>query len=241
MAQVARTLQYRSGSRRRRDPRVGGLRHAVRLCGHETAVRAAQRLTGFFTAMAEAMIVVVHWILLAAPVGVFALALGVGLHAGFGAGSLLLQYVATVSLVIIAGTLVLYPIVGLWGSCRCGASPWGSHPCRSWPRARRARSPRCRRWSSAPVTRGRAATRRRPRPAARGRGVRYTSPMGNLAVCFFIAALYGFEPSLLQCHGRPRGVRGQRAAVGLPGQVSFITSVAPICLALGLPSSCSGS
>jgi len=25
------------------------------------------------------------------------------------------------------------------------------------------------------------------------------------------------------------------AAVGLPGQVSFITSVAPICLALGLP------
>jgi Na+/H+-dicarboxylate symporter len=42
-----------------------------------TRLAAAQRsaLTNFFGAMAEAMVVIVHWVLLAAPVGVFALAL----------------------------------------------------------------------------------------------------------------------------------------------------------------------
>jgi len=65
---------------------------------------------------------------------------------------------------------------------------------------------------------------------------RYTSPIGNLAVCFFIAALYGFEPGLLQVVTAVMvAFAVSVAAVGLPGQVSFITSVAPICLALGLP------
>jgi Na+/H+-dicarboxylate symporter len=65
---------------------------------------------------------------------------------------------------------------------------------------------------------------------------RYTSPIGNLAVCFFIAALYGFEPTLLQMATAVLvAFAVSVAAVGLPGQVSFITSVAPICLALGLP------
>jgi Na+/H+-dicarboxylate symporter len=65
---------------------------------------------------------------------------------------------------------------------------------------------------------------------------RYTSPIGNLAVCLFIAALYGFEPGLLQVVTAVLvAFAVSVAAVGLPGQVSFITSVAPICLALGLP------
>jgi Na+/H+-dicarboxylate symporter len=65
---------------------------------------------------------------------------------------------------------------------------------------------------------------------------RYTSPVGNLAVCFFIAALYGVQPDLLQIAGAVLvAFVVSIAAVGLPGQVSFIASVAPICLALGLP------
>src|SRR5262249_49495877 len=58
----------------------------------------------------------------------------------------------------------------------------------------------------------------------------------NLAVCFFIAHLYGIQPSLLQMAG---GVAVAYAmsvgAVGLPGQVSYISSIAPIAIALGLP------
>ena len=65
---------------------------------------------------------------------------------------------------------------------------------------------------------------------------RYTSPLGNLAVCFFIAAMYGIEPSLLQMIGAIFvAFAVSVGSVGLPGQVSFIASVAPICAALGLP------
>ena len=65
---------------------------------------------------------------------------------------------------------------------------------------------------------------------------RYTSPVGNLAVCFFIAALHGVQPDLLQVAGAVLvAFVVSVAAVGLPGQVSFIASVAPICLALGRP------
>ena len=63
-----------------------------------------------------------------------------------------------------------------------------------------------------------------------------TSPAVNLAVCIFVAKVYGLEPSPLQYAG---GVLVALAvsvgSVGLPGQVSFIVSVAPICIALGIP------
>jgi len=204
-----------------------------------TRLPPAQRnaLTGFFTAMAEAMIVVVHWVLLAAPVGVFALALGVGLHAGFGAASLLLQYVATVSLVIVAGTLVLYPIVGLWGSVplsRFAAEIAPVQVVAASTQSSLATLPAM--IECARDTLGvpqRVAGLVLPLAVA---VFRYTSPIGNLSVCFFIAALYGFEPSLLQMATAVMvALAVSVAAVGLPGQVSFITSVAPICLALGLP------
>ncbi len=204
-----------------------------------TRLPSAQRnaLTGFFTAMAEAMIVVVHWVLLAAPVGVFALALGVGLHAGFGAASLLLQYVATVSLVIIAGTLVLYPIVGLWGSVPLRRFVVEIAPVQvvaASTQSSLATLPAM--IECARDTLGvpqRVAGLVLPLAVAVSR---YTSPIGNLSVCFFIAALYGFEPSLLQMATAVLvAFAVSVAAVGLPGQVSFITSVAPICLALGLP------
>ena len=65
---------------------------------------------------------------------------------------------------------------------------------------------------------------------------RYTSPLGNLGVCFFIAAMYGLEPGLWQVAGAVLvALAVSIGSVGLPGQVSFIASVAPICAALGLP------
>jgi Na+/H+-dicarboxylate symporter len=204
-----------------------------------TRLPAAQRsaLTGFFTAMAEAMIVVVHWVLLAAPIGVFALALGVGLHAGFGAASVLLHYVATVSLVIVAGTLVLYPVVALWGSVpvrRFAVEVAPVQVVAASTQSSLATLPAMVECARGPLgVPPRVAGLVLPLAVA---VFRYTSPMGNLAVCFFIAALYGFEPSLLQTVTAVLvAFAVSVAAVGLPGQVSFITSVAPICLALGLP------
>jgi Na+/H+-dicarboxylate symporter len=204
-----------------------------------TRLPAAQRdsLTTFFAAMAEALIVVVHWVLLAAPVGVFALALGVGLHAGFDAAAILGQYVVVVSLVIIAGTLMLYPIVAIAGRPAVGRFAVEIAPVQV----------------VAASTQSSLATLPAMLECARdGLGIpariahlvlplavavfRYTSPIGNLTVCFFIAALYGLTPGLPQIVTAVLvAFAVSVAAVGLPGQVSFITSVAPICLALGLP------
>jgi Na+/H+-dicarboxylate symporter len=65
---------------------------------------------------------------------------------------------------------------------------------------------------------------------------RYTSPLGNLAVCFFVAALYGLQPGVLQIAAALFvAFAVSVGSVGLPGQVSFLASVAPICLALGVP------
>jgi hypothetical protein len=55
------------------------------------------QIVNFFRAVSEAMIKIVHWVLLAGPIGVFALALGVGLHAGFSAAGTLAQYVVIVT------------------------------------------------------------------------------------------------------------------------------------------------
>jgi Na+/H+-dicarboxylate symporter len=65
---------------------------------------------------------------------------------------------------------------------------------------------------------------------------RFTSPVANLAVAYFIAHLYGFQPSPLQMTGAIfAAFAASVGAVGLPGQVSFFISMAPICLALGVP------
>jgi Na+/H+-dicarboxylate symporter len=65
---------------------------------------------------------------------------------------------------------------------------------------------------------------------------RFTSAATNLAVCFFIAHLYGLEPTTLQIVSAILVAYAVSiASVGLPGQVSFVASIAPICLALGVP------
>jgi Na+/H+-dicarboxylate symporter len=65
---------------------------------------------------------------------------------------------------------------------------------------------------------------------------RFTSPVGNLAVCFFVAHCYGLHPSMLQIGaGLAVAYAMSVGAVGLPGQVSYIASIAPIAIALGLP------
>jgi Na+/H+-dicarboxylate symporter len=65
---------------------------------------------------------------------------------------------------------------------------------------------------------------------------RFTSPVANLAVCLFVAHLYGLEPSVLQLASAiVVAYAVSIASVGLPGQISIIASIAPICLALGVP------
>jgi Na+/H+-dicarboxylate symporter len=195
------------------------------------------QIVNFFRAVSEAMIVIVHWVLLAAPLGVFALALGVGLRAGFGAAGTLAQYVVIVAGVT-AGSVVLAWLLAI---------TWGRQPL---ARFTTAAAPV---WAIAASTQSslaslpamlEAALRGLRLPASVADVVlplavaifRFTSPVANLAVCLFVAHLYGLEPSVLQLASAiVVAYAVSIASVGLPGQMSFIASIAPICLALGVP------
>jgi Na+/H+-dicarboxylate symporter len=74
-----------------------------------------QTLTRFFRALSDAMLVLVRWIILAAPLGVFALVLPLAVHAGAMLAGAIGFYVAAYSAASIAITLLLYPVVAIAG------------------------------------------------------------------------------------------------------------------------------
>jgi proton glutamate symport protein len=86
---------------------------ALAIAKSTPAARTA--LVGFFQALGDAMLILVRWVVLAAPVGIFALVLPLAAHAGaslVGAiGFYIVAYMAT-SIVV---TLLLYPVVAILG------------------------------------------------------------------------------------------------------------------------------
>ena len=196
-----------------------------------------ERIVGFFRAVAHAMIIVVHWVLLAGPLGVFGLALGVGLRAGLDAAQTIGQYVLIVSAVTAGATVIAWLIGMIFGRQPLGRFTVAMAPV--WAIAASTQS------SIASLPAMLEAALRGLRIPAHIADVtlplavavfRFTSPTANLAVCFFVAHLYGIQPSLLQMASAVVVAYGVSiGSVGLPGQVSFIASVAPICLALGVP------
>jgi len=58
----------------------------------------------------------------------------------------------------------------------------------------------------------------------------------NVAVAFYVAHWLGLEPTIGQMIAATAvGAVMSYGAVSLPGEVSFISSIAPIALALGVP------
>jgi proton glutamate symport protein len=66
-------------------------------------------------AISDALLVLVQWILKLAPIGVFALALGLGVKMGASSAAALLRYTIVLCAVLFAYTLLLYPIVAIFG------------------------------------------------------------------------------------------------------------------------------
>jgi len=78
-----------------------------------TPAEARAALVGFFDGLAEAMLVLVRWIILAAPLGVFALVLPLAAHAGAAVAGALGFYIVAYSAACVAVILMLDPIVAL--------------------------------------------------------------------------------------------------------------------------------
>ena len=194
------------------------------------------RLTGFFSALADAMVVVIEWVLKLAPIGVFALALVVGARSGAAAFGALLHYIAAVSSVGIVVSLLAYPLAvfGARLSLRKYASAiapvqalaistQSSLAC--LPLMLRKSEDLGVPESSAGVTLPMAVAL-----------LRATGPAMNIAVALYVANWFGVELGPAQ-YGVAilAAILTSMGAVSLPGTVSFITSIAPICLAIGVP------
>jgi proton glutamate symport protein len=80
-----------------------------------TPAEARLTLLAFFRALSEAMLVLVRWIVWLAPIGVFALMLPLGAHGGSGLAGALAFYVAAYSVASVLFTLLLYPVVAMFG------------------------------------------------------------------------------------------------------------------------------
>ncbi|MDO8901207.1 MAG: cation:dicarboxylase symporter family transporter [Phenylobacterium sp.] len=194
-------------------------------------------LIAFFRAISETMIIIVRWVLVAAPLGVFALALGIGLRTGLDAAGVLTQYVVMVSAVTIGVLIIPYALVAVLRGRDLGRFARACAPVQVLAFSTQS-SLAC---LPAMVER----TRDELGASARVTGVvlplavavfRMTSPVANLAVAFFIVRLYGLEPGGGQIAAAIAvSLAVSVGAVGLPGQISFFASMAPICLALGAP------
>ena len=75
--------------------------------------RSRATLVGFFQALADAMLTMVRWIILAAPVGVFALVLPLAAHAGAIVAGAIGVYIVAYSIACVAVILLLYVVVAI--------------------------------------------------------------------------------------------------------------------------------
>ena len=190
----------------------------------------------FFQAIADALLIIIGWVLRIAPLGVFALAFSVGASAGGQAFVGLGHYILVISAIGVLITLFAYPIVLVWG--RIGLATF----------SRALIAPQ----SVAISTRSSLASLPAMLGAAKVLGVREqvadvtlplavalfraTGPAMNTAVAFYVAHWLGYEPTLAQMIAATAvGAVMSYGAVSLPGEVSFISSIAPIAMALGVP------
>ncbi len=194
------------------------------------------RLTGFFAALADAMVIVINWVLLLAPIGVFALAFVVGARAGTAALGALLHYVAIVSMVGIVVGAFAYPVAVF-----AGRIPFGDYARKVAPVQALAVSSQSSlaclplMLTKAESMGVRESTAGLVLPMAVAL-LRVTGPAMNLAVALYVANWFGVPMGPGQwAIAILAAVLTSMGAVSLPGTVSFVTSIAPICNAIGAP------
>ncbi|MGU3317165.1 dicarboxylate/amino acid:cation symporter [Sphingomonas sp. M6A6_1c] len=197
---------------------------------------ARRRLTDLFQAITDAMLVIIGWVLKLAPIGIFALAYGVGARTGAAAFGALLHYIVMVSAIGLIVLLAAYPVARFAGGV----------PLRRFARAVApaqavAISTQSSLASLPAMLKGSAEIGVAPATAGIVLPVavaifRATSPAMNLAVALYVAHWLGVPigPGQLAA-GIATAAITTMGSVSLPGTVSFFASVAPVAFAMGVP------
>ncbi|MDB5721409.1 MAG: cation:dicarboxylase symporter family transporter, partial [Alphaproteobacteria bacterium] len=193
-------------------------------------------LTNFFRAISDTMLVIINWVLWLAPLGVFALAYVVGARAGASAFGALLHYILLVSSIGLAILILAYPVGVIGGRVSLTAFARAVAPSQAV-----AISTQSSLASLPAMLRG--AHKLGVPVAASGvilplavAVFRATGSGMNLAVSLYVAHWFGVPLGPAQIAvGIAAATLTTIGSVSLPGQISFVTSIAPICLAIGVP------
>lgn len=186
--------------------------------------------------IADGMLVIVHWVLWLAPLGVFALGLVLGARTGFSALGALVHYTIIVSAICILITILVYPLAVFVGKIPLSRFATAALPAQSVAISTQSSL------ASLPAMLEGADAMRVPERVSRVvlplavALFRMTSPAANLAVVIYLAYVYQVELNTLTLAG---GIIVATvislAAVSLPSQINFFTTIAPICLAMNVP------
>ncbi len=195
-----------------------------------------EQMLGLFRALANTMLVIIGWVLWVAPVGVFALAIGVGAASGGGAFATLAHYILTV--VAVGTTLLIGGYLLAWFA-------GGISPLRFARAILPAQAVALSTQSSLASLPAMLVSARRlelreetsefvlPLAVAIFRA---TSPAMNLAVAIYVAHVAGVALTpLTLLAGVAIAFIISLGSVSLPGTISFVVSVGPIALAMGVP------
>lgn len=195
-----------------------------------------ERLLGFFHALANAMLLIIGWVLWIAPLGVLALAFGVGSQSGGEAFVALAHYILVVSAM---GGFILVLAYGVaWAL-------GGISPLRFAKAVLPAQAVAISTQSSLASlpamldSANRLGLRQRTSEFVLPLAVaifRATSPAMNLAVALYVAHYAGVEVTAgAAAVGIAVALIISVGSVSLPGSISFIVSIGPIALAMGVP------
>jgi len=193
-------------------------------------------ITGLFEAIADAMVVIINWVLSIAPIGVFALAFVVGAKAGTAALGALAHYVFILSALGVIVWLASFVLAVL--GARRGLPAFFKASAEAQAVAISTQSslaslPAMLRGVKALGVDEAKADVVLPMAVAIFRA---TGPAMNFGVALYIAYWFGLDLSPTQIAiGVAAGATTTLGAVSLPGSVSFVSSIAPICLAMGVP------
>lgn len=195
-----------------------------------------ERLTSWFEAFTDAMLVIIGWVLKLAPIGVFALAYGVGARTGAAAFGALIHYIILVSSIGVIVLLSAYPLALILGRVSIARFARAVAPAQAVAISTQS--------SLASLPAMLKASQDLGAPAATADIVlpiavaifRATSPAMNLAVAFYVAHLLGVHigPGALAA-GICTAAITTMGSVSLPGTISYIASVAPVAIAMGVP------
>ena len=193
-------------------------------------------VVALFEAVADALLVIIAWVLAVAPLGVFALAFTVGAAAGGAAFAGLGHYIAIISAIGILVTLAAYPLAVIAGKAGIATFTRELIPPQAVAistRSSLASLPAMLASSRTIGIREEVSDVTLPIAVALFRA---TGPAMNVAVAFYVAHWLGLHPTLAQMIAATAvGAVMSYGAVSLPGEVSYISSIAPIALALGVP------